>query len=112
MTIINLTPHQINFYDEDGENLLMSVEASGEVARVKQESILLGGLEVEGNIFKVFTNHFSEVYGLPAPKEDTIYIVSNLVAQRCKDRDDVYIVNGTVRDESGRIIGCTSLAKV
>ncbi len=51
------------------------------------------------------------VYPMPEICDDTIYIVSALVA-RASDRPDFFIVNETVRDEKGRIIGYKSFARV
>ncbi len=48
--------------------------------------------------------------GLPQRKDGTFYIVSSITAQAVPDRDDFLMVDGTVRDDSGRIIGCTGFA--
>ena len=55
---------------------------------------------------------FNEVEGLPEPQENTIYIVSALVAGAAKDRDDLVIPNDIVRDDKGNIIGCKNLARI
>lgn len=97
--IKNLTPHTITLcgvnYPSEG------------CARVHSSK------EVVGNIDGIPVNmvNYGEIYGLPEPEKDTIYIVSAIVAQRA-NRDDCYIVDETVRDEQGRIIGCTALARV
>lgn len=52
------------------------------------------------------------VYPMPEICDDTIYIVSALVARACSDRSDFFIVNDTVRDNGGRIIGCKSFGRV
>ena len=52
------------------------------------------------------------VYPMPEICDDTIYIVSALVARACSDRPDFFIVNETVRDNGGRIIGCKSFGRV
>lgn len=107
MKIINLTPHSITFLDKDG-NVLIHVDPSGSLARVsvsKEHVDTYGGIPVKKSVF-------GEVEGLPDPQENTIYIVSSLVAQRCRGRDDVFIPDDSVRDEGGRIIGCRSLGRV
>lgn len=58
------------------------------------------------------TTSYGDVENLPAPEPETIYVVSSIVAQRVPERNDVYIPNESVRDESGRIIGCRSLGKI
>ena len=104
---VNLTPHAISFVDESG-NVLITVEPSGSLARVKVTKETIGS--VDG--IPVKESVFGEVEGLPAPEKDTIYVVSSLVAQRCAGRDDIFIPDDSVRDESGRIIGCKALGRV
>lgn len=59
--------------------------ASGVVARVQATN--LDRDPVAG--FRLRSQEFGEVSGLPAPKEGTVYIVSALVLGQCKDRSDV-----------------------
>ena len=105
--IINLTPHSITFVDANG-NQIRIIEASGQLARVSSATETVG--EIDG--IPITETVFGEVEGLPAPKADTIYVVSSLVAQRCTDRSDVFIPSESVRDDAGRIIGCRSLGRV
>lgn len=104
MKLINLTPHAITFVNED-ETQILVVEPSGEIARVSVHTETVG--EING--IPITTSVFGEVENLPDPQDGTIYIVSSLVAQRCNNRDDVFIPNESVRDDKGRIIGCRSL---
>lgn len=106
MTIINLTPHCITFIKADGTSL--SVEPSGLLARVTSHTVTVGQC---GDI-PITATEYGEVEGLPSPKADTVYVVSSLVAQRCRNRDDVFIPNESVRDDKGRIVGCRSLGRV
>lgn len=115
MKVINLTPHAITFYlknpEEHTMSELLTVQPSGQVARVTAKTVVIHeGLP--GLPIPVTTTAYGEVEGLPAPEEDTIYIVSSLVAQRCRDREDVFIPNESVRDKDGRIVGCCSLGRV
>lgn len=107
MKIINLTPHKVTIVNTEGTSI-MEIPVSGIVARVTCETVQTG--EIEG--IPVTETSYSEVTGLPDPSEGIVYIVSSLVAQRCKDRNDVFIPNESVRDEEGRIIGCKSLGRV
>ena len=106
--IINLTPHTINFVDVNG-NPILSVPASGQLARVSAKTVPAG---VTFNGIPVTYTSYGEVEGLPERQEDTVYIVSSLVASRVPDREDVFIPNESVRDSEGRIIGCKSLGHV
>lgn len=108
MEIINLTLHAIMFV---GESSLV-VEPSGRVARVACKTVQVGSVSCGGIDIPLTTTEYGEVEGLPEPSEDTIYIVSLLVAQRCRERRDVFIPNESVRDDKGRIIGCRSLGRV
>lgn len=105
--IVNLTPHEVVIVNGSKE-VIRRFPASGSLARVTTST------EVVGNIdgIDITRTVFSEVYGLPEVAEDTYYIVSLAVAQRATDRSDLLVPNGSVRDEQGRIIGCTSLARV
>lgn len=132
MTIINLTPHAINFVwepvNEDGSGSgyfepIATIPASGQVARVKAKTVpvtetiySLDGTFEKTPLFiediPVTTTEFGEVEGLPDPKPGVVYIVSSLVAQRVPDRWDVFIPNESVRDSQGRIVGCKSLGRI
>ena len=105
---INLTPHSITFVNGDGKKIL-AIEPSGQLARVSSKTVLTGE---DYNNIPVTRTEYGEVKGLPAPAEDTIYIVSSLVAQRVPERNDVFIPNESVRDDKGRIVGCKSLGRV
>lgn len=107
MTIINCTPHAINFVNADNE-VIRILEPSGIIPRVSSTSNILG--EIDG--IPEETTSYGEVTGLPAPAEDTIYVVSAMVAQACPERNDLRIPGQQVRDSQGRIIGCRSLSKV
>lgn len=103
--IVNLTPHSITFIGEVG-NLV--IEPSGVVARVSTETVTIG--EING--IPVTETKFGQIEGLPAPCEGTVFLVSSLVAQRCKERLDVFIPNESVRDSEGKIVGCKSFGRV
>ena len=107
MNIINLTPHTINFLDGDNQPIL-TVEPSGVVARAKQTRTLCG------TIAGIPVNQcaYGTVQGLPEPAKETIYVVSSITAQACPERADVYIVDDSVRNEDGRIIGVRALAHI
>ena len=107
MKIVNLTPHTINFLAEDN-SVLATVEPSGMIARAAQTREKVG--EVNG--IAVNQCSYGAVTGLPDPQDDTIYLVSALTAQACRDRNDVFITDDAVRDENGRIIGCRAIARI
>lgn len=110
MQLVNLTPHAVAFVSEEGVTTL-TVQPSGTVARVSCTTERTGVFHVDGVDIPVTATVFGEVENLPAPAEDTVYIVSSLVASRV-NRDDVLVPNESVRDAAGRIIGCKSLGRV
>ena len=95
MNVINLTPHTVRL------NNGTEYPASGIVARV---SATYSDFSPDG----IAEVRFGEPVGLPAPKEDTMYIVSGLLKQACPQRTDlVSPATGHPacrRDEGGRII--------
>lgn len=105
--IVNLTPHDIVFVGDDG-NVILTVTPSG-LARV-QATVVATGITIGG--IPITETKFGEVEGLPEPKEGTAYVVSRMVAEAAKGREDLFIPNESVRDESGRIVGCRSLTQV
>ena len=105
--IINCTPHTITFLDGNN-SVLSTVEPSGVVARAAQTRDRVS--EVNG--IPVNQCSYGEVTGLPDPQDGTIYLVSALTAQACRNRDDVFITDDAVRDDAGRIIGCRAIARI
>lgn len=105
--IINLTPHDVCIFSDDGMACRV-IPASGNVARLTTQTVRDG--YIDG--IPVTKTVFGDVENLPAPEDGTVYIVSSLVAQRCKDRDDVFVPNESVRDVNGKIVGCKSLGKI
>lgn len=124
--IINLTPHDVTIILSSrlrgDDDFTIQIPASGNVARCKVErqsickirslqhcSHLENAAIVE---IPITQTKFGEVEGLPDPQENTIYIVSSLVAQAVPYRNDVFIPDDCVRDSEGKIIGCRSLGKI
>ena len=111
INIINLTPHTITFITENGN---LNVKPSGLVARVSAKTEETGYMYVTSFDIRipVTTTVYGEVEGLPDPSENSIYVVSSLVAKQVPERKDVFIPNESVRDDQGRIIGCKSLGHI
>ncbi len=108
--LINLTPHEITLL-VDGVKIIFP--SKGEARLTPPQRKKIGEITIEDVKIPVFRNEFSNnVIGLPAPKKGVGYIVSRLVAETIKDRDDLFIVDATVRDDKGRVIGATALAKI
>ena len=93
---------------KDGEEPLMVIPPSGTVAKITQirrQVTVLDGIPVN----QIF---IGKVEGLPSPGEfNTFYIVSPSIATVETTRNDLLIVDSTVRDKNGNIIGCTSFGR-
>ena len=102
--LVNLTPHEINIYDENGKNLLAKLPSEG-VARCSVQSRIVGW----DLTIPLFSSTIGEVTGLPEHDPEKIYIVSLLVRQALPNRRDIASPGELVRDENGNPIGCKGL---
>lgn len=102
--IVNLTPHAITIVSPDGGKTV--IDPSGEIARVTETHTPAG--TVDG--VPIVTVTYGEVTGLPAGDGECAYIVSALVAAALPHRSDLLVPVGQIRDEAGRIAGCTGLS--
>lgn len=119
ITIINLTPHEVTFYDEEGRSV--TFKPSGKVARTKRTPGIIDRLKIErdGEIFRipiVETVHEFTDNILPEYQRGVFYIVSSFYADAFPERIDLLIPNtgsnptvGAVRNENKRVIGTRSL---
>ena len=106
MKLVNLTPHPVRLIRADGSELV--IPPSGTVPRLR-EVVEDTGMRIDG--IPVVRKGFGEIENLPEPQEGVFYIVSALVAQAARDRDDLLIPDDLVRDEEGKIIGARRLAR-
>lgn len=120
MNIHNMTPHAIDFVID---GVKVSFPSEG-VIRAKQIDSKIGVINSEIKInaasagieIPVFQSNYGAPEGVPEEIDPNgIYVVSMLAYQSLKTNgysmDKYYIVSGTIRDESGRIVGCKGLAK-
>lgn len=115
--LINLTPHDLDFFDKDN-NFLLKLPKSAEMPTVRVNKTLeyLHDVDVENVVLPLYEAKFNDVENLPEPQEGTVYIVSNIALQAIReqypDRNDFYAPDEPVRDEGGAIIGCRILTKL
>ena len=110
LKIINLTPNTLRICDSAGD-LVETVEPSGVVAHASVTRIKAGKV---GHI-----ELYETIYTLPSvigqPEQDEVYVVSDIYLEsvRAYGADDtgLYTPGETVRDESGRVIGCVGLSR-
>lgn len=114
--IINLTPHTLNIFDNDGNET--TIVPSGKIARINVETKQVGQFEglplfetvVTGEPYMTdSTGNIADEW-LPEPKDNTIYVVSGLFRQHC-DREDFYQPGQLRRDENGKPIGALGLSR-
>ena len=99
--IRNMTPHEVVLITEK-ETLKFPSEGSIRLSSKTEQVGMLEGIPITKTIFGS-----SE---LPKYKKGTYYIVSSLICQAFPDRKDFLIVNETIRNDKGQIIGCRSLS--
>ena len=103
-TLVNLTPHAITLFREDGESV--TIEASGVIARCAVVTTAVGSIDG----IKVNTTRFGEVKDLPDPVEGTYYVVSAMVLTALHGtRPDVLGVSEYLRNEAGQVVGAKAL---
>ena len=126
--IINLTPHAVSLYSQSDcvevtqgnyKTLVLKEGAepkcmypSAGVARASAVKAEVDHLEIGDLVVPVNATTYGAPEGLPEPVEGRYYIVSTLTAQAAVDRKDLLIVDSTVRDGEGRIVGCTAFGRV
>ena len=119
-TIVNCTTHSIDLMEEVDDEWVnrLTIPSSGLLVRVATDVETVGGVTCDEQEFDVRKRVFGDVtvtdsdgndVGLPV-KDDTFYVVSLIVAQALPEREDLLLVDGTIRDDGGRIIGCTGFA--
>ena len=113
MRVVNLTPHEVNVVNADG-NVVVSVPSEG-VARANQTDEKVGLVVIDGKVVDVVKTSYGETVGLPEASEGTVYIVSllTIAAARAQGRttEDLLTTSGPVRDDQGRIIDCSRFAR-
>lgn len=100
MKVINLTPHDVNICDVYG-NIIKTYEPSGKVARVGHNWDEIDYIDGVPVVVRVNV----ELVDLPEEQRDTMYIVSNIILDYCKDRMDLLSPVKQVK-RNGRVIGC------
>ena len=106
MNFINCTPHPIQLLDSDN-NLMISLPKGEVIPRLSQST-----KEVDVvNGISITETQFGETQDLPESQDGVLLIVSRLVLSANPNRTDLVVPNELVRDGSGNIIGCKSLAR-
>jgi hypothetical protein len=106
MTVINMTPRDINVFLPDGG--VRAYPKSAFPIRIESTSRVIA--EING--VPVTRMTFGEPVGLPPYDEtgETYYLVSSIVQAALPERKDLLIPSDPVRNADGNIIGCKSFA--
>lgn len=125
--IVNLTPHDVDIYNpqdcylKEGQLYLREEEDTGEYPQsfitypaAKEPSRVTFVQRTPGMVDGIFIHRWvpREIAGLPEPKKDTYYIVSQMLAQVCPEREDLIFPGTAVRDADGHVIGCVDFSRV
>lgn len=128
MEIINLTPHDINFYEEEHTQKIKgcyyvipgalpyhTIPASGITARAAQTEDNLPAIDCNGVRVPLLQMAYGDPVNLPEPEKGKAYVVSALTVAAAKaarrSTSDLYVVARTVRNEVGAVIGACALSK-
>ena len=119
---VNTTPHAINILAKpirSGEGDV-TIPSSNVSIRVKSESEVECLTVVDSLLVEIRKRKFTSVTYLengvempmPNQQKGVLYIVSRITAEALPNRSDLLMVDGAVRDDDGRIIGCTGFAQL
>jgi len=107
---LNLTPHDVTVFLENGEKIVF--KRSGRVARINVFHFDAGHIIVDGKKIPLTYVEYGEVEGLPEYDPSLFIIVSQMVAQALQgSKWSGHILvpdtspQNVVRDEKGRILG-------
>jgi hypothetical protein len=99
-TYKNLTMHEIHIVPA-GLRIPAPPSATSHPARVNMSEVV----EYKGNV-KFTRVEYGEIFGLPEPVNNTLYIVSAVVLNALNgSRSDCVAVSNTIRDQNGTVIG-------
>ena len=102
MNFINCTPHPIQLLDSDN-NLMISLPKGEVIPRLSQSTKQVDVV----NGISITETQFGETQDLPESQDGVLL----LVLSANPNRTDLVVPNELVRDGSGNIIGCKSLAR-
>lgn len=113
--IINLTPHYVNLVDPKTREIIHTFPTCNTAPRCRQSTEIEETVVIKGTdkTITLTRTEYGEASELPDPQPYRIYIVSDIIAKKYqKTRDDLRIINGQIRDDHGKVIGCRSLGRI
>lgn len=107
--IRNLTPHPVTLV-VDGQTITLPPD--GAPPRVSTAETPAGTATVNGTQVPIVQVSTGDLEGLPAQQPGVYLLVSRMVAEAAPHRRDLVIPHGLVRDDTGRVVGCSALGQV
>lgn len=110
LLLVNLTPHAISIYANGV--VAQTVPASGQVARLSVVTEKGRDLFTAESAVGIPTSvsHYGEPENIPAPENNVVFIVSQLVKAAFPARTDLATPGPLVRNDKGEVIGCNGLS--
>ena len=109
MKFVNLTPHEIKIFRNENDENPVVIPPSGKVARVNVEYTII---EITKNDFPIYSVEYGDVQGIPNILEKNVgYIVSTMVLEAIREKNNFYAPGMLRRDSKGNVIGCIGLVR-
>jgi len=105
--IINLTPHTVNLKLASGT--IQNIERKGRIPRI-EEIIEYQDTSDDGAV--IYGMSYGGVIDAPPIIQGTYYIVSRMVAEAMRGRNDLLFPIMLERDSDGKVVSATALARV
>lgn len=112
MELVNLTPHDIHVFLDNGDMLTIKREEGGPFGRCSENRGDPQIVSFQNNPIYIYNVSLGNPEDLPEPEIDTLYIVSRITTEAAWDRVDLIYPDQMVRDNEGKIIGCKAFGRV
>jgi hypothetical protein len=106
-TIVNLTPHEVRITTDDG---VLDLPPAPTPARCQRSDEVVREIATGTLCIPLRRVRFSIVTDLPPQQRGVLLVVSRLVAEAMPHRSDLVVPDAMIRDDDGRVTGCTGLA--
>ena len=114
MNITNLTGKEIILFNLEHEGVvsILKLKPDKGIATATKRSVYLGDIQMNGIGVAEKEIFYTDLQGLPKPKENQIYLVSEQVARSAPERRDLRVPSNPLFDENGTLIGYQSVSRI
>lgn len=114
MEIINLTGEKIVLVNLEHEGLvsILTLNAGEDVATANKGSIYLGDIKTNGVEVAETEIYYTDIKGLPEPKNNKIYLVNEYVARAAPERRDLRVPTNPLYDENNEVVSYRSISRL